>query len=179
MKIKPGDHMVRIAAKARAGKPASFLTYRTIWDANPDLQAKCDSPPNPNILLPGADLTLPAVTAKTVDSLATEQTHKFVIPVDNLDIHFVFHDENDLPFTTTKETTGEPPSGSKPIDNGSLTLPDLEPDRDLGSSRSCIARSISPSVGRTRTGPRTRTRCGPASRRCSASSRSPSGSWIR
>ena len=65
--VKPGDCISSLA------REYGFL-WKTIWDANPDLQSKRK---NPNLLMPGDVIIIPEKTLRE-ESCATDQRHKFV-----------------------------------------------------------------------------------------------------
>ena len=126
--VKPGEHMVRIAADEKVA------SYRSLWDhaSNKDLASKRK---NPNILLPGDVVNLPNPAPKTA-SAPTEKVSKFVAASkDLLDVRVVLLDENDQPLKSLKCQFLE--EGRETTSDGSGMLERLEipPRFELGVLR--------------------------------------------
>jgi N-acetylmuramoyl-L-alanine amidase len=87
--VKQGEHISRIA------RQYGFLDYRTIWDdaANAALKEKR---PNPHVLLPGDELSIPDKEVKQVSRPTTDQ-HTFKIVRPMLKLRLTIRDFDNVP----------------------------------------------------------------------------------
>ena len=126
--VKPGEHMVRIAADEKVA------SYRSLWDhaSNKDL---ADKRKNPNILLPGDVVNIPNPAPKTA-SAPTEKVSKFVAASkDQLDFRVALLDENNQPMKDLKCQFLEEGREATSDGNGVLERLELSPRFELGVLR--------------------------------------------
>ena len=126
--VKPGEHMVRIAAELH------FASYRKLWDdpSNAALNARRK---NPNLLLPGDVVNLPGAVPRTA-KVQTLKKHEFVAAShDHLDLRVLLLDENSKPIKNTRCQFLE--EGREAVSDGSGVLErrELSPRFELGVLR--------------------------------------------
>jgi hypothetical protein len=92
--VQQGDHLSKIA------KSNGFRDYRTIWD-DPQNAALKAARANPDVLLPGDVLYIPAPTQKA-ETRPTENTHVFKLTAPKLMLRLVLRDFDNQPLPGTK-----------------------------------------------------------------------------
>lgn len=126
--VKPGEHMVRIAAELH------FATYRKLWDdpSNADLKARRK---NPNLLLPGDVVNLPGAVPRTAKA-QTLKKHEFVAAShDVLDVRVALLDENSKPIKGARCQFLEEGRQAVSDGRGVLERQELSPRFELGVLR--------------------------------------------
>jgi hypothetical protein len=87
--VQQGEHLAGIARKH------GFRSHKTLWDL-PENKALRDKQKNPNILLPGDEVTIPERTTKD-HSGATEARHRFTSSSTSLLLRIVLKDLKNKP----------------------------------------------------------------------------------